>query len=220
MAIVSIASAKGGVGKSTLAILLSAEFALDGYRVTLLDCDLNQHAAAFGLKAKLPLFSVAPNVGEAEVLKALRKAEADSDVVLVDLPGGSSTLAIKALQRSHLVLVPTPPSLPDARDAIKTVAQVDDAQELAKSPIARALVWTRFLHGFESKVARHVRQSLEGEEVPILKTALMERTAYRAIHLTGTVPRQEDATSAAATNISVLAQEVLVYLQAGEAEAA
>ncbi len=220
MAIVSIASAKGGVGKSTLAILLGAEFALDGYRVTLLDCDLNQHAAAFGLKAKLPSFSVVPNVGEVEVLKALRKAEADSDVVLVDLPGGSSTLAIKALQRSHLVLVPTPPSLPDARDAIKTVAQVDDAQELAKSPIARALVWTRFLHGFESKVARHVRQSLEGEEVPILKTALMERTAYRAIHLTGTVPRQEDAASAAATNISALAQEVLVYLQVGEAEAA
>ncbi len=218
MAVVSIASVKGGVGKSTLAILLGAEFALDGYRVTLLDCDLNQHAATFGLKAKLPLFSVVPNVGEVE--KALRKAEVDSDVVLVDLPGGSSTLAIKALQRSHLVLVPTPPSLPDARDAIKTVAQVDDAQELARSPIARALVWTRFLPGFESKVARHVRQSLEGEEVPILKTALMERTAYRAIHLTGTVPRQEGAASAAATNISALAQEVLVYLQAGEAEAA
>lgn len=220
MAVVSIASAKGGVGKSTLAILLGAEFALDGYRVTLLDCDLNQHAAAFGIKAKLPLFSVVPNIGEVEVLKALRKAEVDSDVVLIDLPGGSSTLAIKALQRSHLVLVPTTPSLPDARDAIKTVAQVDDAQELARSPIARALVWTRFLHGFESKVARHVRQSLEGEEVPILKTALMERTAYRAIHLTGTVPRQEGAASAAATNISALAQEVLVYLQAGEAEAA
>ncbi len=220
MAVVSIASAKGGVGKSTLAILLGAEFALDGYRVTLLDCDLNQHAAAFGIKAKLPLFSVVPNVGEVEVLKALRKAEVESDVVLIDLPGGSSTLAIKALQRSHLVLVPTPPSLPDARDAIKTVAQVDDAQELARSPIARALVWTRFLHGFESKVARHVRQSLESEEVPILKTALMERTAYRAIHLTGTVPRQEGPVSAAATNISALAQEVLVYLQAGEAEAA
>lgn len=220
MAIVSIASAKGGVGKSTLAILLGAEFALNGYRVTLLDCDLNQHAAALGIKAKLPSFSVVPNVGEVEVLKALRKAEAESDVVLVDLPGGSSTLAIKALQRSHMVLVPTPPSLPDARDAIRTIGQVDDAQELAKSPIARALVWTRFLHGFESKVARHVRLSLEGEDVPILKTALMERTAYRAIHLTGTVPRQEDTASAAAVNISALAQEVLVYLQANEAEAA
>ena len=37
MAVVSIASAKGGVGKSTLALLLGTEFALDGYRVALLD---------------------------------------------------------------------------------------------------------------------------------------------------------------------------------------
>ena len=157
MAVVSIASAKGGVGKSTLALLLGTEFALDGYRVALLDCDLNQHATAFGLKAKLPGFTVVPDVDEKEVLAALRAAEADNDLVLVDLPGGSSTLTLKALQRSHLVLVPTQPSLPDVRDAVKTIAQIDDAEELARTPIARAVVWTRFLPGFESRVARHVR---------------------------------------------------------------
>lgn len=220
MAVLSIASAKGGVGKTSLAILLGAEFALDGYRVTLLDCDLNQHARAFGLKAKLPNFSVVPDVGEADVLKALRTAEAETDVVLIDLPGGSSTLAIKALQRSHLVLVPTPPSLPDARDAMKTIAQIDDAEELARNPIARALVWTRFLHGFETRVARHVRQSLEEEGLPILRTALMERTAYRAIHLTGEVPRQSEPSGSAATNVTALAKEVLGYLAAKEADAA
>lgn len=216
MAVVSIGSAKGGVGKSTLAILLGAEFAMDGYRVALLDCDLNQHAWAFGLKAKMPRFTVLPDIGEAQVLKTLRTAEAENDVVVIDLPGGSSTLAIKALQRSHFVLVPTQPSLPDARDAMKTVAQIDDAEELARTPIARALVWTRFLPGFESKVARHVRMSMESEEVPILKTALMERAAFRAIHLTGQVPRQAEPKSAAAANVSALTQEVLERLQVKE----
>src|ERR1700750_2585674 len=124
MATLSIASAKGGCGKTTLSILLGAEFALDGYKVALLDCDLNQHASAFGLKAKLPGFSVVPDIGETEILKTLRECEADHDIVLVDLPGGSSTLALKAMQRSHFVLVPMRPSLPDARDAMKTVAQV------------------------------------------------------------------------------------------------
>jgi chromosome partitioning protein len=216
MAVVSIASAKGGVGKSTLALLLGTEFALDGYRVALLDCDLNQHATAFGLKAKLPGFTVVPDVGEKEVLSALRTAETDNDLVLVDLPGGSSTLALKALQRSHLVLVPTQPSLPDVRDAVKTIAQIDDAEDLARTPIARAVVWTRFLPGFESRVARHVRQSLEGQEVPILKSALMERAAFRAIHLTGQVPRQEEPKGAAALNVTALMQEVLAQLQVKE----
>lgn len=213
MTVVSIASAKGGCGKTSLAILVGAELALDGYKVTLLDCDLNQHAAAFGMKAKLSGFTVVPDVDEQGILRALRKAEAESDVVLVDLPGGSSTLALKALQRSDFVLVPSQASLPDARDAIKTVAQIDDAEDLARSPIARSLIWTRFASGFESLAARHVRESIESEGVPILKTMLMERAAFKAIHLTGTVPRQTDPEGRAAQNVSALTHELLNHIK-------
>jgi chromosome partitioning protein len=92
-------------------------------------------------------------------------------------------------------------------------------EELARTPIARAVVWTRFLPGFESRVARHVRHSLEGQGVPILKSALMERAAFRAIHLTGQVPRQEEPNGAAAGNITALMQEVLAQLQEKEAAA-
>jgi chromosome partitioning protein len=216
LAVVSIASAKGGCSKSTLAILLGAEYALDGYKAAVLDCDLNQHTTAFGLKAKLPGFSVVPDIGETEILKALREAEAKNDIVLIDLPGGSSTLALKAMQRSHFVLIPMRPSLPDARDAMKTVAQVDDAEELARTPIPRALVWTLFRPGFESKVSRHVRKSLEGEGVAILRGALMERAAFQAIHLTGKVPRQTEPKGGAAANVTGLAQEVMEWLKAEE----
>ena len=213
MAVVSIASAKGGCGKTTVAILLGAEFALDGYKVALLDCDLNQHASAFGLKAKLPGFSVVPDIGETEILKALRECEANHDIVVVDLPGGSSTLALKSMQRSHFVLVPMRPSLPDARDAMKTVAQVDDAEALARTPILRALLWTLFRRGFESKVSRHVRTTLEGQGVSILQSALMERAAFQAIHLNGRVPRQTEPHGAAAANITALSNEVMEWLK-------
>ena len=216
MAVVSIASAKGGCGKSTISILLGSEYALNGYRTVVLDCDLNQHSTAYGQKAKLPKFSVVPDVGEAQILKALREAEAKNDLVIVDLPGGSSTLALKAMQRSHFVLVPMRPSLPDARDAMKTVAQIVDAEELARTPIPRALLWTLFRPGFESRVSRHVRKSLEGEGVPVMKSALMERAAFQAIHLTGRVPRQDDSQGAAAANVTALAAEVMDWLRADE----
>ena len=90
----------------SLAILIGAKLALNGYKVVLLDCDLNQHAAASAFKAKLPGFSVVSDVSEENILKALRTAEAAADVVLVDLPGGSFNVALKALQRSDFVLVP------------------------------------------------------------------------------------------------------------------
>jgi chromosome partitioning protein len=214
MATLAIASAKGGCGKTTTAILLGAEFALgQGYRVALLDSDLNQHASAFGRKGCIDRMTIVPDIGEANVLAALRKAEAENDLVLIDLPGGSSTLALKALQRSHFVLVPSQASLPDVRDAMRTVAQIDDAQELARAPIARAVVWTRLLPGFESRSARHVRTSLEGQGGEILRTALMERAAFREIHITGAVPRQSAPAGAAAANVAALAGEVLECLQ-------
>jgi chromosome partitioning protein len=214
MATLSIASAKGGCGKTTTAILLGAELALNqGYNVALLDSDLNQHASAFGKKAQIERLTIIPDIDEANVLTALRKAEMENDLVLIDLPGGSSTLALKALQRSHFVLVPTQASLPDVRDAMKTIAQIDDAQDLARAPIARAIIWTRLLPGFESRSARHVRTSLEGQGTDILTAALMERAAFREIHITGRVPRQDDPGSAASTNVESIAKELLLQLE-------
>jgi chromosome partitioning protein len=213
MATISIASDKGGPGKTTTALLLGTELALDGYKVGLIDTDVNQQAAAFGKKANIPGLIVVGDVKEDTILAALRKAEAENEIVLVDLPGGSSTLALKALHRSHFVLVPAQASLPDVKAAMKTLAQIDDAQELARSQIARAVIWTRVLSGFESRSARHVRQSVEAEkQIPILKTAIMERAAYREIHITGRVPRQDNPSSSAAQNIAAVASEVLQHL--------
>lgn len=210
MATISLASVKGGVSKTSLALLLASELALDGYRVALLDADLNQQAAAFGRKSDISNLTIIGGVREDNILALLRQAEADNEVVMVDLPGGSSTLALKSLHRSHFVIVPSQPSLPDIMAAMKTIAQIDDAQELARTPIARAIVWTRVLPGFESRAARHVRQTVEAEQdITILKTALMERAAFRELHITGKVPRQTDPNGTAAANVTVLAAELL-----------
>ena len=75
MAVLAVASAKGGVGKTTIAILVGTELALEGYKIALLDCDLNQHATAFGEKADIQGFTVIPSVDEANVLSALRQAK-------------------------------------------------------------------------------------------------------------------------------------------------
>lgn len=213
MAVLSVASAKGGCGKTTVALLMGTELALGGYRVALLDCDLNQHASAFAAKASISDFTVIASVDETNILPTLRQAEADNDIVLVDVPGGSSTLALKALQRSNFVLVPCQASLPDVRDAMKTIAQIDDAQDLARATIARSLIWTRVLPGFESRAAKHVRESVEGRGLPVFRTSLMERAAFREFHMTGFVPRQQDQSSAASMNVIAITAELLANLQ-------
>jgi chromosome partitioning protein len=219
MAVVSIASAKGGCGKTTTAILIGAELALKhGYKVALLDSDVNQHATAFGKKAKIPNLTIKSSIDEQNVLSALKGAEAENDIVLIDLPGGSSTLALKAMQRSHFVLVPTQMSLLDARDAVKTIIQIDDAQDLVRLPIARAILWTRVPTAFESRAAKRVRTDLlnvqkKKADLTIMKSELMERTAFREMLFTNKVPRQDSPSDKAADNVAAITEELLEHLK-------
>lgn len=213
MATLCVSSTKGGCGKSTVAITVASELALDGYRVSLLDCDLNQHATHFGQICDIELLKVVPAIDERNVLAALRKAQEETDLVVIDLPGGSSTLALKALQRSNFVIIPCQATLPDVRDAVRTVEQIDDAQELARSPIARSLLWSRLQPGFEARAARHVRQSVEDRGIPIFKAAVLQRAALAEFHLTGKVPRQTDPNGRAAQNIAAVTAELLANLE-------
>lgn len=158
----------------------------------------------------MPGLTVAGDIDEANILAVLRKAEAEAEIVIVDLPGGASALALKAFHRSHFVLIPAQPSMPDVKAAMKTVAQIDDAQELARAPIARALIWTRIMPGYESVPVRQVRAAMEeSADVPMFKSALMERAAFRDIHISGMVPRQKDPRGGPAANVAAITAELL-----------
>ncbi len=208
-AVVSIASAKGGCSKTTLAVGIGVELALEGYTVVVLDADLNQHATKFGEKADVPNFSVIGEVNEGNILQRMKTVYTTADMVVIDLPGGSSMVAVKALTKSHFVLIPTQHSILDARDAMKTVAQVDDAQELGRYPIPRSLIWTRVMPGFESMAAKRVRADMETIDVPIFEFVLMNRAAFQEMFLRGQVPRQFKPDGNEAKNLSAITRELI-----------
>lgn len=171
---------------------LATDLALEGFRVAVFDCDLNQHASQFGRKCDAPNLRFVPEVGEENILPELRRARGADDLVILDLPGVTSRLNMMALQKSAFVLIPCQPSLLDVRDAIRTEQQVADAAELAERPIARAFLWTRVPPTFESRAARECRRKLDERGVPIFRAGLMERTSFREMFLTGRAPRQLD----------------------------
>jgi chromosome partitioning protein len=212
-AVMSIASAKGGCSKTTLTVGIGVELALDGYAVIVLDADLNQHATKFGDKSDVPNFTVIAEVNEGNILQQIKTAYQSADMILVDLPGGSSMVAVKALTKSHFVLIPTQHSILDARDAMKTVAQVDDAQELGRYPIPRSLIWTRVMPGFESMAARRVRADMENIDVPIFDSVLMNRAAFQEMFLRGQVPRQFKPGGSEAKNLSAITGELVSKIE-------
>src|SRR4051794_33928593 len=86
MATISIASAKGGCGKTTRTILLGTELALEGYKVALLDCDVNQHATAYGKRSQIAGFVVVPSIDEGNILSALAAARIPVASLRIEIP--------------------------------------------------------------------------------------------------------------------------------------
>ncbi len=227
-AVISLASAKGGCAKTTTALALGLELALDGTRVAVLDADPNQHAAEFGAtfartEQVLPEgagFAVIPHITEDNILSEIRTTKATVDFVIVDLPGVAAKLTLLGLTRSDLVIVPVQPSKMDARDALRTIKDIEQASETVGRDIPFRVLLARWPVLNETVVARHTRSELGKKGVPVLITPFMDRTAWKEMIYSGRCPRMVGADSNAAHNLTEITREVLAVLAGKAAEVA
>jgi chromosome partitioning protein len=112
MAIVAVAGRKGGIGKSTIAGNLAAEFAAMKRTVRVLDADPQHSLVAWAEQGHGMLARVVEKVeGGAGTLRArVRQAEKDVDIVIVDTPPGAPDVAYEAALAADLMLLPCGPS--------------------------------------------------------------------------------------------------------------
>jgi chromosome partitioning protein len=113
MAIIAVAGRKGGVGKSTIAGNLAAEFAALGRSVIVLDADPQHSLAAWAAQGDGMLSRCVEKVkgANADALRAkARSAENTADIVLIDTPPGMPETTYQAALVADLFLLPCGPS--------------------------------------------------------------------------------------------------------------
>lgn len=187
MPVISFVSSKGGVGKSTAVLVLAGEFARAGAsRVAILDADPNQPLAAWARLPNRPeKVSVIGGVTEETVIEVIEKQAAEAPFVLVDLEGTATMVAAYAISRSDLVLIPCQGSHLDAAEASKAVRLIRRNETAFKRAIPHAVLVNRCSAAYVTKGLRHILGEFERHEVPVLRTQLMEREAYKAIFSIG-----------------------------------
>jgi chromosome partitioning protein len=113
MAIIAVLGRKGGIGKSTIAGNLAAEFAAMGRTVVVLDAD-PQHSLVAWASLGQGMLSHSVEKVKADSAAALearaRKAEKTADIVIIDTPPGMPETAYLAALAADLVLLPCGPS--------------------------------------------------------------------------------------------------------------
>jgi chromosome partitioning protein len=211
MPIVTVASPKGGAGKSTASIILATELAHAGAEITILDCDPNRSISIWADRGKLPpRIHVRSDVGESEIVKTLKQQDADGRVVIVDLEGVASRLVSRAISQADLVLTPMRATTLDATIGVRALALIGEEEEALGRAIRHAVVFT-MTRAIKSKQHTAIEKSLRGQGVDIVTPPLMERAAFSALFEFGgdlrTMPVQGKM-EPAAENASAFAQAV------------
>ena len=202
--IITVATMKGGSGKSTVASCLAVHWQLKGRRPTIIDAD-PQCSIARLAKRERALGGV-PVVEDAteQAGKTARHLAAGGGTVIIDTPGFRSETTLACLAASDFVLVPVKPSPFDVDRMLDTLNILITGAS-GRRPIFRCLLTqaTR-----DSVISRHVRSELAEAGYPVLKSEMTNRVIYAEAALWGATPTLIDRSSPAAREIAEVAREV------------
>jgi chromosome partitioning protein len=142
MAVIAVAGRKGGIGKSTIAGNLAAEFQAMGQSVILIDADPQHSLQAWASQGEGLLHNCVRTVdgGDSHELRSkIRQAQTEADTVLIDTPPGMPETAFQAALTADLVLLPCGPSPLDLFALTEALALVlkARAQRRSKKPRIR-----------------------------------------------------------------------------------
>ncbi len=228
MPVICLASSKGGVGKSTTAVLLACELARKGAGVVIIDADPNRPVAAWANRPGKPdNLAVISTVTEATIIDDIEDAARRVAFVIVDLEGTASMTVAYAISRADLVVIPSQGSQLDAAEAAKAIRLIRQQEKAFSRSIPHAVLFTRTSAAIRPRTLQHIRSEFHSHGVPAFEAQMHEREAFRAIFsfggtVDGLSASQVSGLEGALKNVRAFAAEVVALLRkaGGEARAA
>ena len=174
MSVIAIVHTKGGVGKTTSAVYLAAAASRAGTTVAVLDAD-PQGSATDWAEAATEAGAALPFPVRSASARSL-KADPEAQLTIIDTPPGTAGAIDAAIESADLVIVPTGVSPLDVRRVWPTL------DVTAHRPTAVLLTAV----DLRTTLATEVRELLEAEDVPVIRTPILRREAMRKSY--GTTP--------------------------------
>jgi len=202
--IITVATLKGGSGKSTVASCLAVHWHLAGRGPVIIDADPQRSIGRLAARAQaLGRVPVTEDASEA-VWKTARRLAAGRGPVVIDTPGFRSPATLACLAAADFVLVPVKPSPLDVDRMLDTLGILVGGLNGWK-PIFRCLL-TQVTR--ESVIARQIRDEIADAGFPLLDSEMPNRVVYAEAALYGATPSMMDRAGPAARDIAAIAGEI------------
>ena len=202
--IITVATMKGGSGKSTIAACLAVHWQLEGRRPTIIDADPQRSIARLATRERaLGGVPVVEDTSE-YAWKRARQIAAAGGPVIIDTPGFRSMTTLACIATTDFLLVPVKPSPFDVDRMLDTLDVLINSVE-GQRPVFRCLLsqTTR-----DSVIAKHIRAELADAGLPLLRSEMTNRVIYPEAALWGATPTLIERAGPAAQDIAAIADEV------------
>ena len=186
MPVISFVSSKGGVGKTTSAVVLAGELAASGRSVVMIDADPNRPLVDWAaLRPLPPSLSVVADESAETIIDTIEDARSKADFVIVDLEGTATDRIGFAVTRSDLVLVPLQASVLDANEAVKAIKLIRQMGRVASREIPYRLFFAKLAAAIRERTAKDIEGQFATHGAHVLGSGLVDRAAFRAIYSLG-----------------------------------
>lgn len=190
--IITVASSKGGVGKTLVAMMLTSRLAAEGLRVAAIDADPNGALADWRANVwEGATFDIEAEPDAARLAHRIPDLASTSDVLIVDTAGFGNQAAAAAIASADAVVVPMLSSRADIAEATRTVHLTQGLARAARRDIPARVLRNKV--NARTAVAQHARGEVESAGLPLLATALSQVVAYTELTHNGRLPRQPPA---------------------------
>ena len=207
--VITLATSKGGVGKSTLARNLAAYWLNIGQKVAIIDSDpqgsiIGRHDPNGELK-ELTVISE-PEESVAQLVDEIKEKYTH---IIIDTGGFRNRTTIRALIKADLAIIPLKASADDVAGALEThglICELNKTPERMSSPIKYRMILTMTQTG--TVIAKHVRSELENKGYLLIEPEMYHRVIYPETAINGLSPCITDPDGPASRDIASIIQSI------------
>lgn len=205
--IVAIAQAKGGVGKSTLAVHLLAWLAERGHNVALLDADPQRSSSLWAAQA-VPAAHIEAATDPDAILETIPHLQKRCGFLICDGQAGLPEASRALLLRADLALLPVGPSVLDLRALADAVRLVKQAQSIRAGKPAATVVLNRF-QAQRTRIGEEAQEAAGSFGLRVARSIIHNRVAVSDSASQGSVAWLLAGGEAAGAEFNELFEEVI-----------